>query len=389
MAACISAACRPTRREWMTMSDVLTWLGIAFCLSQSATLSGLNLGVFSVSRLRLETAAKAGDVEAERVLALRLDANFTLATILWGNVAVNVLLSLLAASALAGVAAFLFSTFVITLVGEIMPQAYFSRNALRVVARLAPLLVVYRTILWPLARPSGKLLDAWVGPEGVNWLLEKELREVLRHHADNEETEVSDVEATGAINFLALDDLPVGAEGEPLDPRSIIRLQFREGVPVLPVFDRCPDDPFLRTMEESGMKWVAIVDEAGTPQFVVDAHAFLRDALFGGDDFKPTAHWHRPLVVRDTGIPLGQVLGRLTVRPERSGDDVVDHDIILVWTGEVRRIITGSDILGRLLRGIAQLDRANAGRRSRTDGRESTPRSHATASDATSGVRDT
>jgi metal transporter CNNM len=32
---------------------------------------------------------------------------------------------------------------------------------------------------------------------------------------------------------------------------------------------------------------------------------------------------------------------------------VVDEDIILFW-GTDRRIITGSDILGRLLRGIAE-----------------------------------
>ena len=129
------------------MSEWLTWLGITLCLSQSATLSGLNLAVFSISRLRLETAAAAGDRNAILVLSLRRDANFTLATILWGNVAVNVLLALLADSVLAGVAAFLFSTVVITLAGEIMPQAYFSRNALRMAAMLVPLLRFYRVLL--------------------------------------------------------------------------------------------------------------------------------------------------------------------------------------------------------------------------------------------------
>lgn len=78
------------------MSDALLWLGILICLSQSATFSGLNLAVFSLSRLRLEAAAEEGDVRARRVLALRRDANFTLVTILWGNIAINVLLTLLA-----------------------------------------------------------------------------------------------------------------------------------------------------------------------------------------------------------------------------------------------------------------------------------------------------
>lgn len=42
-----------------------------------------------------------------------------------GNVAINVLLTMLADSAMAGVLTFLFSTVVITALGEILPQAYF------------------------------------------------------------------------------------------------------------------------------------------------------------------------------------------------------------------------------------------------------------------------
>jgi metal transporter CNNM len=336
------------------MTNTFIWLGIVLCLSQSATLSGLNLAVFSLSRLRLESAAGAGDKEAARVLALRRDANYTLSAILWANVAVNVLLALLADSVLAGVLAFLFSTVVITVIGEIMPQAYFSRNALRIASRLAPLLRAYRVVLWPLARPSGLLLDAWIGPEGINWLREKEIREVLRHHARDTGTEVSKVEATGAINFLALDDLPVGSEGEPVDPRSIVALPFDGGLPLLPEFSRDTDDPFLRMLQTSGRRWVVIVDESDTPRLVLDAHAFLRDSLFGGDAFDPMAHTHEPLVVTEASHTLGRVLGQLQVFPQHEEDDVVDYDVILVWDGSDRRIITGSDILGRLLRGIVR-----------------------------------
>ena len=41
----------------------------------------------------------------------------------------------------------------------------------------------------------------------------------------------------------------------------------------------------------------------------------------------------------------------MRVRPETAEDDVIDHDVILVWSDE-KRVITGADILGRLLRGI-------------------------------------
>lgn len=49
--------------------------------------------------------------------------------------------------------------------------------------------------------------------------------------------------------------------------------------------------------------------------------------------------------------PLGDVLGELKSGTGQHGDEVIDHDLILLWS-EQRRIITGADILGRLLKGI-------------------------------------
>jgi hypothetical protein len=53
--------------------------------------------------------------------------------------------------------------------------------------------------------------------------------------------------------------------------------------------------------------------------------------------------------------PLGGVIGHMKVKPERLGDDVIDNDLILVW-GDEKRIITGADLLERLLRGIVTQD---------------------------------
>ena len=71
------------------------WIGIIFCVSQSAMFSGLNLAFFSLSRLRLEVEVADGNKAALRVLKMRQDSNFLLTTILWGNVGINVLLTLL------------------------------------------------------------------------------------------------------------------------------------------------------------------------------------------------------------------------------------------------------------------------------------------------------
>ena len=81
--------------------------------------------------------------------------------------------------------------------------------------------------------------------------------------------------------------------------------------------------------------------------------------MFNQLDKNQSACWHRPIIVTDMQTRLGDVIGRLKVVQERPDDDVIDNDLILVW-GSQRRIITGSDLLGRLLRGIATVEAANA-----------------------------
>jgi hypothetical protein len=113
------------------------------------------------------------------------------------------------------------------------------------------------------------------------------------------------------------------------------------------------EDPFLQRIAVCDKKWLVLVDEADEPRLVVSTVALLRAALFDPAPFDPVQLCHRPLVVRDPHLPLGQTLTRLIVRPERPGDDVIDEDLILVWEKERHRIITGSDLLGWLLRRIA------------------------------------
>ena len=70
---------------------------------------------------------------------------------------------------------------------------------------------------------------------------------------------------------------------------------------------------------------------------------------------KQITETHRPIIVKDSSTLLGKVLSGLRVYPQSEVDDVVDNDLILIWAKE-KRVITGSDILGRLLRGIALRD---------------------------------
>ena len=333
------------------MTDIPIWLGIVFCVSQSAMFSGLNLAFFSVSKMRLKIEISHGNRAAETVLAMREDANFLLTTILWGNVGINVLMALLSNSVMAGVMAFLFSTVIITLFGEIAPQAYFSRHALRMASALAPVLRFYQFLLWPLARPSAKVLDLWLGREAVQFFRENEIEEMLRMHIRESNSEITHIEGKGALNFLAIDDLKVSEEGERIDPLSIIPLQFEGKRPIFPTIVSSAQDRFLRRVHRSKKSWVILTDMRDNPRLVIDADGFINAALFEFETFDPMEHCHRPMIISNLESTLGDTLSGLQVDAEHTEDDVIDEDIILIW-GEDRRIITGADILGRLLRGI-------------------------------------
>lgn len=333
--------------------DTANWLGIVFCLTQSAMFSGLNLAFFSVSKMRLKVEVARGNPVAEKVLAMREDANRLLATILWGNVGINVLLTLLSDSVMAGISAFVFSTFAITIFGEIIPQAYFSRNALKMAGAFSPVMRLYRILLWPLAGPTAKLLDGWLGKEAVQYLREDEIEEILRLHIEEHGSEITRVEGKGALNFLAMDDVGVREEGQPIDPYSIIPMVFEGNRPVFPAITSSPYDPFLLQVQRSNRSWVVLTDLRDNPRLVVDADGFLRAALFEFEAFDPMEHCHRPRIVTNETTRLEDILTGFQVDEEYEEDDIIiDRDIVLFWGEEEQRIITGADILGRLLHGI-------------------------------------
>lgn len=327
------------------------WVGIFLCLTQSAMFSGLNLALFSLNRMELEVAAGENNIAAQQVLAMRQDANFLLATVLWGNVSINVLLALLSNSALAGFSAFLFSTVFITLFGEIMPQAYFSRNALKMASLLSPVLRFYQFILYPVAKPCASLLDMWLGKEGIVYLRETDLHNVIKKHVESEEAELEILEGIGALNFLKIDDQTIIKEGEAIDPLSIISLPIQLDLPVIPATTRSSDDVFLQQVQASKKKWVILTDLNDYPRLVLDADGYLRAALFDKPGFNAYQYCHRPIIITDPMTPLGDVITRLKAGDDIQSDAVINKDIILYW-GEERQIITGADILGRLLKGV-------------------------------------
>jgi len=333
--------------------NTFIWVGILFCVSQSAMFSGLNLAFFSISKLTLEIETKNNNRHALKIAKLREDSNFLLTTILWGNVGINVLLTLLSNSVMAGALSFIFSTVVITFLGEIIPQAYFSRHAMRTASLLSPILRFYQLVLYPVAKPTAVVLDKWLGQEAIQFFREKDLRELLKIHINDPESEIDKVEGKGALNFLSIDDLSIAEEGETIVPESIIEMTFFNNKPIFPKIEYSCEDSFLKRVHSGQKKWVVLTDKEGVPKLTLDSDAFLRSALFEKTVINPLEFCHRPIIIHDSETSLGDTILQLKVNPERSGDDVIDKDVILFW-GDQKRVITGSDILGRLLRGIVK-----------------------------------
>jgi metal transporter CNNM len=135
-------------------------------------------------------------------------------------------------------------------------------------AQFTPLLSVYRVGVFPIAKPTAIVLNWWLGPEGITFLRERDFRALITKHAGVAGADVGQLEAIGALNFLDLDDILVMDEGELVDPRSVIALPFEKQRPLLPKFERSPDDPFLRRLNASGKKWVIIVDTSNRLQVI-------------------------------------------------------------------------------------------------------------------------
>jgi hypothetical protein len=316
--------------------------------------SGLNLAFFSLTRLRLEIEAEhTNSFGARIVLSMRKDSNFLLTTILWGNVGINVLLTILSGSVMTGVMAFTFSTVFITLFGEIIPQAYFSRHALKMASLFSPVLRVYQFLLYPVAKPCALMLDSWLGKEAVQFFSEENIKMFIRKHMEGNDNEIDHVEGTGAINFFSLDDQKVTEAGEIVNIDSIIQLKSEKGNIIFPNNINSPrDNPFFRQINKSGEKWIIFTDEQGEPKLVLDADGFIRSEVFGDQSDGIMKYCYIPIVIKDESAKIGKLIKNLKAKLESHSDAPIDADLVLFWTDTNKRIITGADIFGKLLKGI-------------------------------------
>lgn len=133
----------------------------------------------------------------------------------------------------------------------------------------------------------------------------------------------------------------------------VLRLEFGLFLPQ-------PIAAWSRNETASGHHWVVLADEEGNPLLLLDADAALRAALLDKDTpYDIYKFCRRPLVIRDTEKTIAEVIKHLKSLPTsaKEDDSAIDYDAVLIW-GDEPRIITGADILGKLLKDIKSTDLA-------------------------------
>lgn len=179
-------------------------------LALSALFSGLTLGLLSISKFELKRKADMGDAEAQIVYPMRAKGNELLVSLLIGNVMVNAALVVVLYQFLPGNtawAAFLtviLATILITIFGEILPQAFLKKNGLSFAAKISPFLNVYLNIMKPLSSRIGRTLDKTIGGELPTIYSTEELVKILEEHEESDDSAIEADEIAivrNAINF--------------------------------------------------------------------------------------------------------------------------------------------------------------------------------------------
>lgn len=65
-------------------------------------------------------------------------------------------------------------------------------------------------------------MDAWLGKESISYFSEENIKLFIRKHIDDTKSEIDEIEGTGAINFLSLDDKKIIEEGEKINPLVLL-----------------------------------------------------------------------------------------------------------------------------------------------------------------------
>jgi len=182
---------------------------VVVLVAMSAICSGLNISLMALRPADLKRKATLGDLNAKKVLGLRTNSHLSLASILLTNVAVISTTSILLEHEFNGLIAGVASTLLIVIFGEILPQAFFLKNALKITAFFSPVLKGMIIITYPIAKPLQLLLDKLFGHDESRLHSRQELGLIISEHSGHKDSELDEDEVEIIRGALKLSETHV------------------------------------------------------------------------------------------------------------------------------------------------------------------------------------
>ncbi|KAA8539964.1 hypothetical protein F0562_026656 [Nyssa sinensis] len=171
--------------------EPMFWVYLLICVALVAfagLMSGLTLGLMSLSLVDLEVLCKAGQPQdrknAEKILPIVKNQHLLLCTLLICNAMAMEALPIFIDALLPAWGAILISVTLILAFGEIIPQSVCSRYGLSVGAKMSPVVRVLVIVFFPISYPISKLLDFLLGKEHSALLRRAELKTLVDMHGN-------------------------------------------------------------------------------------------------------------------------------------------------------------------------------------------------------------
>ncbi|XP_011076099.2 DUF21 domain-containing protein At5g52790-like isoform X1 [Sesamum indicum] len=171
--------------------ETMFWVYLIICVGLvcfAGLMSGLTLGLMSLSLVDLEVLIKAGKPEdrknAAKILPIVKNQHLLLCTLLIWNALAMEALPIFVDALLPAWGAILISVTLILAFGEIIPQAVCSRYGLNIGARLSVIVRLLVIIVFPISYPISKLLDLLLGKGHSALLRRAELKTLVGMHGN-------------------------------------------------------------------------------------------------------------------------------------------------------------------------------------------------------------
>ncbi len=214
----------------------------------NSTFNGLNLGLISLSVDELKLLIKTSESELERkyaanILPLREKGNFLLCSILLSITMTSASSVLILDDLMQGFLAGLISTFVLCILGEIIPQALFSKYPLEIGSKTRKLTYFFIYLTCPLSYPLSKIVNYVLGKEIPRVYSRDSIRELIKKSIGLRENQCKII--NGALDLkkkyvsdimISLDKVFMLNQNERLNFETIVSI-YNSGFSRIPVYN--------------------------------------------------------------------------------------------------------------------------------------------------------